>query len=455
MQRTKYVTAKPPGRVRILLLAIALAAVLAGCLSTDDLRDPPGRLAETAIVDHSAAMEVCRSHNGQYGRCIESSVAIDGLGRMYVANGFGTEIAVSANNGETWEHLEGPALPQHAAFTVIDTDALIRATPDGKAVYSAIFAQYPEGLLLGLHVAVSSDGGRTWPVNRLISMDDRHQTVGADRQWTAMAPDGALYIAYDHLFADPVAFGSPVPLPVPTNGYEVLGNPLEVARSDDGGETWGPFVEATPPGVGSYGGDIVANADGELVMTAVNGPPDMSTVTLNLLRSKDRGVTWSVDAVTEPESAETGPGGWPSYVKLDDGSEVVGWQRADNSLWVSVRPAGATSWGSPVRWSLEGETVSVGPVLAASPGGFALSYAAETGQEPDRLGAFILVQGDANGPKDRLVLVENVPLDERLANSDFATLAAAPDGRLAVSVTRTDPQGIDVYIITPGPLRRV
>lgn len=91
-----------------------------------------------------------------------------------------------------------------------------------KAIYGAFGFQQ---LLVGIQVAASEDAGESWTLNSVLTVDDDAHLPGADRQWLAFGPAGIVYVSFQH-----------------AEGLGIL-----VARSDDGGHTFGPFVSASGP----------------------------------------------------------------------------------------------------------------------------------------------------------------------------------------------------------------
>lgn len=406
--------------VRIVLL---LAIGVAGCLDPNAARPAQGPVAASGPAT-TVALETCS--DAPRARCFESSLAADGMGRLYVANSLGSRLAVSDDGGATWSVLPGPALPAGLGAAVVHLDSLVRVAPDGRVLFVAVLGDPGMASYAALHVAVSPDGGRSWPGNQVLALGDGHDTLGADRPWIAGGPDGVLYVS-----ANLAPAGTPA-----LCTCDVVGNQLVVARSDDGGQRWGPFVVASPPGQGAFQGDLAVSAEGELVLPAVLGPADLATESVTLLRSADGGAGWRTETVHGPEPAAAGPASWPSFAQRADGSQALAWTTADGRALVVTHPAGASAWSEPVAWSLPGESVLTAPALVPAGDRWALSLATQTapGQAD-----FVLVLGDAAGPGQRVEVATGVPVVDRGANSDFATLARLADGRFAITVTREGP----------------
>ncbi len=179
--------------------------------------------------------------------------------------------------------------------------------------------------------------------------------------------------------------------------YTTPGNPIEVARSDDGGLHWSPPVRVSSPArqrvvspvpvVGAHGVlyvlylDLGGDAlDYEGAGGGFGGPPYGGHFSLVLGRSGDGGATWSESVVDHsivptrrfivflapfPSLAVDRRSG-RIYAAFEDG------RLGDPDVYVSSLAPGAGAWSRPVRvndTTVHDHTAQYLPALAAAPNG--------------------------------------------------------------------------------------
>src|SRR5437773_7648648 len=152
----------------------------------------------------------------------EPSVAIDRSdGTVYVAwQASGTHVARSDDGGRTF--VETP-IDNLFGSDVGDVDVRVGGpTPSGThRVYVSSLEELP--LVLQTHVAYSDDRGATWTINNLAAVNPSF----IDRPWLAVFPSKTsadrdqVYISY----------------------HDFSASQINVAASNDGGQTFGPSVD--------------------------------------------------------------------------------------------------------------------------------------------------------------------------------------------------------------------
>lgn len=350
------------------------------------------------------------------GACFETTVATDPAGRIFAMGARTGDIGVSSDGGQTFESVPSPPIPGGLPGSPGQSDAILQVGPTGALYYSALVRAAPD-VFVGLQVAISDDGARTWRANLMLSpATPPGITLAPDRQWLGFGADGVVYLAYNQR---------------PSGVW--------VARSDDGGETWGPFVDAAPPALrgGAFGqaGPPVVDAGGRVYVpaTSFDGP-------IRIFWSDD-GVVWRwSDAVGEAGRA----GAWfPILAVGADGTlHLATWYAGapyalafvgedDSVLLVSSsRDRGAT-WSAPVEW---GRNVAAGPWILSEGSGMAVAWYRAAGSMRE----LVLARGDASGLVEEVVAQGGLAEGARGANTDFAHAAFLPDGRAVVVWSHPD-----------------
>lgn len=253
---------------------------------------------------------------------------------------------------------------------------------------------------LGIVVASSSDGGRSWHQAAVpglgACLGGEHDRVIHPRP--SFGPDGALYLLtspLDGYWPDPRSAVASMAVSVSHDGGRTWGEPTTVnggaqpafndlggiaaepdvpgaaivawshpevvldaalvSRTTDHGRTWKTTAVRTPTPASLVGKTVVAHPDGTLLLFVSDRPvEDFFGVTLrrhpiSVLRSTDKGATWSdpVEVTADSDALF-----WPIAAVAPDGPTSLVWASStgDGRLQLHVRTssdAGAT-WG-PVR----------------------------------------------------------------------------------------------------------
>lgn len=205
---------------------------------------------------------------------------------------------VSLDGGQTWVQRMAPlsrctgGTAANGADYARASDPWVTFAPDGSA-YQIGIAFNGDTLAAGSSGAVvvsrSTDGGSTWSAPTVLISDGA--TFFNDKESITADPADArlVYAVWDRLG---------------TNGN----GPSWFSRSTDGGLTWEPARLVYDPGPGNQtiNNIVVVLPDGTLVLSFTRldqTPAGGTTATLALVRSLDKGLTWSAPVVVSPVQA--------------------------------------------------------------------------------------------------------------------------------------------------------
>lgn len=398
----------------------ALAAVVltfAGCASSppglgDGLQEGPASRA-LEFGEAGVAVEPCSGKT-----CWEPSVAVDPQGRIFAVEAGEwamsarpvAPVAVSHDGGQTFTHVAPPPPITQAppGTKVVYGDIMVDAAPSGRLFWSAIVDLNAEGgpvlndmrkarpLNWAIQVAWSDDAGQTWNDNQELSGVEHLP----DRQWLAF--DGqTVYLAYN------------------TVGTGVL-----LSRSDDGGSTWGPWIQVAPLADGPQwagAGPPVVNQRGTVFVPVCNYPGLATTI----FRSSDRGATFTSSTIP------IGCTAFPILATRGDDLVLAVHNYEDGNVYVVRSKDQGATFAEPVLW---GESIvsSPWPVIRAD-GSVAVAWYKFTVAPESELHVTV---GDAAPHEDVVVAKVVVPSETdrtEAALTHFAHAALTPDGRLVVT----------------------
>lgn len=218
---------------------------------------------------------------------VEPSIAVNPLNRRNVViawiqdrfngpGGLGIVVAATTDGGRTWNRLVVPGVSKCSGGTHSRvSDPWLSFGPDG-VLYLATVPLEPGELLLAesaVAVNVSHDGGLHWSDPVLVEPQDEFFN---DKETIAADPfsAGKAYVAYSRRFLG--------------------GSVSYFARSDDSGKTWSvpsPMYESVD-GTEAVGHLLLVPTPEVLVSVFVSWPLD-GPVTIMSIRSTDGGQTWS------------------------------------------------------------------------------------------------------------------------------------------------------------------
>lgn len=284
----------------------------------------------------------------------------------------GLVTASSFDGGRTWTRAAPPVSTCAGASAggyPRATDPWVTFAADGTAYFLALVFEgntFAVGSRSALQVARSTDGGQTWgPLRTLIedgsSFFNDKSAIAAD-----VTDARFVYAAWDRL-----AQGG--------------GGPAYFTRTTDGGATWEPARAVYDPGTSSQTIGVLPLPlrDGSLLLVFTQldeGANGTTTSTLRVLRSSDRGATWSAP-VTVATQQSVGTRDPSTGQAVRDGSDLataaadrsgvvyVAWQDARfsggarDAVVVSRSTDGGQTWSAPVRASGNATVAAFTPTL--------------------------------------------------------------------------------------------
>ncbi|MBK7473472.1 MAG: exo-alpha-sialidase [Betaproteobacteria bacterium] len=226
-----------------------------------------------------------------------------------------------------------------------------------------------DGSLNALAVSRSRDGGVTWETPILVRQDA--DPMLNDKETIAADPTDAryVYVIWDRVDLTTEAEG-----------------PTWFARTADGGDTWEPARIIYNPGAvrSTLNNQIVVLPDGTLInfFTEFDNSPAAAQPRLRLLRSADKGVTWSapVDVATVMSAGTRDPtpgrcirdGTNLGQITVDrQGRLFVVWQDARrtatrDAVLISRSTDGGLAWSAPAQVSPDLGTQAFTPAIAVA-----------------------------------------------------------------------------------------
>jgi hypothetical protein len=305
--------------------------------------------------------------------------------------------AASFDGGRTWTTVAPPfsvcAGASGAGGTPYQraTDPWVTIAADGTAYFMALAfsgQSFGANSANAMLVARSTDGGLTWSPPTTLIADAGGAHFNDKNAITADVRDARyVYAAWDRLAAGG-------------------GGPAYFTRTTDGGLTWEPARAIYDPGTSSQtiGTLPVSLPDGTLLVVFTQydeAAGGATTATLRLVRSEDRGVTWSVP-VTIAASESVGTRDPTTGQAVRDGSDLAS-AAVDQAgivhvAWQDSRPNGGTrdaivtarstdggrTWSAPVRVSGGGTAAAFTPnVQVRADGTIGVAYYDLRNDTPD------------------------------------------------------------------------
>jgi hypothetical protein len=391
---------RDPGTVRSVASAIAFAALLAGCASGSNGATPPEpppvdptlpdpQYRVSYLSPFAAGCDGAQAGTVYPNAEVEPMVAVDPSrpGRLIGvwqqdrwSNGGarGNLTGFSVDGGRTWSQRAAPFSRCTGGDQARVSDPWVAISPDGVA-YQCAIAFTGQTLSPGSSGAVlvsrSADGGDTWGPAVTLSrggadfFDDK-ESITADP-----VDSRYVYVVWDRL--DPGGHG-----------------PAWLSRTADGGGTWEPARVIHDPGATSQtiNNQIVVLPDGTLVdfFTRLDG--SASPQTLAVIRSTDKGLTWSgpfaISAVQAVGTLDPETGApirdaavLGAIAVGPDGSLVAAWQDSRFSgsqrdgIALSRSADGGRTWSTAVRVNRDPTVAAFVPSVAVrSDGTIGVTY---------------------------------------------------------------------------------
>jgi hypothetical protein len=319
--------------------------------------------------------------------------------------------AVSFDSGNTWT-MSSAAFSRCTGGSAANagnyeraSDPWVSISPDGTAHQLALSFDMSSGRRAIL-ASRSADGGRTWSAPAGLQVDTDSSFALDKGSITADPKDvSAVYAVWDRL----TQFNVNPPPPTATG-------PTWFARSIDGGNTWEAARSIYDPGADAQTiGNIVAvTADGTLlnvmlVITCNSNTSCAQHAAIEVVRSADKGVTWSTPPVTvQPTVLTAGVakantrirtgGALPSIaVDASNGVAYAVWEDSFNGgnppdgIALSRSADGAQSWSAPpIQVNAVHAAQAFTPVVSAGGGRVAVSYYDTRNDNPTDLSHFMV-----------------------------------------------------------------
>ncbi len=266
---------------------------------------------------------------------------------------FGCALHVSFDGGAEWVDTRLP-LPEGEQRKCFGPDAAF--APDGTLYVSFVTLKGRANTPNAGWVVRSTDGGRTFsaPVRTLGRLSFQVRLV--------VDPGDSRRVYLTWLQGSDLGFLK----------FAGPGNPIQSARSDDGGATWGPPTRVSSPARGrSIAPTPAVGADGELYILYLDlgedrldyegahagegGPPYPGPFSLVLARSVDEGSTWGesvVDEIVPIERFVVFFPAFPSIAVAPDGRIYVAFHDArlgDPDVWLWSLGKGSEDWEAGTR----------------------------------------------------------------------------------------------------------
>ena len=221
----------------------------------------------------------------------------------------GNLTGVSTDGGRTWTRPPlgvQPRFSRCAGGTAANGGDFERASdpwvsfgPDGHA-YQIALAINDSNRASAILVSESTDGGLTWGSNATLIRDAGPTTFNDKESITADPTDARyVYATWDRLSATRAQRSAAA-----AEQAQLPGGPTYFSRTTDGGATWEPARPVFDPGLAgqTIGNQIAVLPDGDLV-TGFTLIGALRGQRLAVIRSADRGASWSGRVVVDTRSA--------------------------------------------------------------------------------------------------------------------------------------------------------
>ncbi|MDQ6695741.1 MAG: glycoside hydrolase [Chloroflexota bacterium] len=363
----------------------------------------------------------------------------------------GIVVARSTDVGQTWSK---PTLVSADSKTLFnDKEWLTIDRGSNPATHGNIYVTWtlfttvnPRTERGDIFISRSTDGGKTFSARKLVSSQQQGDTQGS---FPAIGPNGEVYVLYysgsGAVDADSAEQGAEAPVPAPP--AQTGRDSLWIARSTDGGQTFGSprkvatVVRPNSPLPNSHFRLFVLPVlmvdpkSGEVYATWNDAASGISNI--QQVHSTDGGQTWSAQKRVNDDPSPNRDHFFPYSTAGSDGTLHTVWlDRRDDPANKRYRPYYSRSTDG-------GATYSANMPLTA------VSSDPDVGFEGSLLGDYIAVDTSADGSRVYAAWVDTRNGDQDIYFSTFSAHGASPQAASTVSVdTRLPP----VAVPSPQPL---
>ena len=295
------ITAGPAGGnycVRCISMLVAAAAL--------GVPTPVPAAGATTTYTVSPVADVSRGCAGQNA---EVEQAADRSGRYVYELWMGCKGIAFARSADGGHHFSSPINPPGSVAS--SWDPALAVAPNGTVYASFMITRkgytYPV-------VAASFDHGVTF--SQVTSLVPPVRKNWGDRDFIAVAPDGAIYVTWD--YGPSAAAVTYICNPAGSCAFATGDLNVVIQKSTDGGKTWGPIIPVSP-GFPASGGDsapLVIEPDGRIDLE-YQGYHITNDVTYTMTpahsyftSSDDGGSTWSVPVQIGPDRLTMSKAEW-------------------------------------------------------------------------------------------------------------------------------------------------
>ena len=258
----------------------------------------------------------------------------------------GRVILASNNKGKTWVDRTPGAAGVSPHVISMDPYIYVDSTPDGNRIFNIDLT------VACAELSFSDNGGQTWTTNPLACGEpiNDHQTLFSGPPATSKS-----VMSVTNLY--------------PKVLYYCFNHPAftKCSKSLDGGVTFVPTAQITPPTCGGLNGHGVVDSKGTVYVPLASCGQPMLAI------SKDEGNTWNV---VRTSSLPADGGGDPSVaVDSKDNVYYLFVDGEDRLPRLVTSPPGGTKWSKSIRVSPNGVTATnLATIDVGKPGNVAIAY---------------------------------------------------------------------------------
>lgn len=289
----------------------------------------------------------------------------------------------------------------------------------------------------------SEDGGRTFGAPTVLATGSglyveeftqgsyaNANFVGADKQWTAQAPDGTILLAWSHMVA--ATLDEPT-----TDRFDLV-----VSTSRDAGRSWSDPTVVERGGFLGFAYPFVTTT-GEWLIAAV----EYTASEIHVATSRDEGATWEVEVIGKTP-------GWP-YLSIQElrtadgsGSLVLFAQCGAEGAYrvCAYERTRAGAWGGPVPLTpaSPGETVVASVALAD--GSVAVSWFEQDGSDAHAHLGWLRRFGEL----ESVVRIPDALGRESAGAGHYVGLAVSGETIVSIWPRFGEANGLHAYLVTRG-----